>query len=98
MVNIGLIPNINVQFNACEPCILVKMTIQSFSNRLKSSERLVIVHFDVYGSLNVKIHKCLEYFVVFIDDFSHYNYIYLMRKKFDVLKKSQVYKMKLKIN
>jgi hypothetical protein len=72
-----------------------KMTILSFSNTLKSNEPLVIVHFDVYGPLNVKTHKCLEHFVIFSDDFSHYNYIYLMHKKFDVLKKSQVYKNKV---
>jgi hypothetical protein len=90
MVNIGLIPNINIQFHACEPCIFIKWQYYPFL--IKSNEPLVIVHFDVYGPLNVKTHKCLEHFITFIDEFSHYNYIYLMHKKFDVLKKSQVYK------
>jgi len=53
------------------------MTRLSFPKGLRFNKPLVIVHSNVCGSLNVKTHKCLKYFVTFIDDFPHYGYIYI---------------------
>jgi hypothetical protein len=71
------------------------MTRLSFPKGLRFNKLLAIVHYNICGSLNVKTHKYLKYFVTFIDDFSHYGYIYLMHKKYEVFINSQVYKNKV---
>lgn len=40
-----------------------------------------------YGPSNVKIHRGIFYFIIFIDDFSRYGYVYLIFKKSDALDK-----------
>lgn len=39
----------------------------------------------VCGPSNVKIHRGIFYFIIFIDDFSRYGYVYLILKKSDAL-------------
>ena len=40
-----------------------------------------LVHSDFCGPLNVPARGGYEYFVLFIDDYSRYGYVYLMQKK-----------------
>ena len=92
MINMGLIPNMNIVFPTCEPCISSKMARLPFLKGQRSNELLTIVHFDVCGPLNIKTHRGMLYFVTFIDDFSRYGHTYLMHKKYEVFKKFQEYK------
>ena len=70
MIDMGLIPNMNIVFPTCEPCISNKMARLPFPKGQRSNELLVIVHFDVCGPLNIKTHRGMLYFVTFINDFS----------------------------
>ena len=56
MINVGLIPNMNIVFPTCEPCISSKMVRLPFPKGQRSNELLAIVHFDVCGPLNIKTH------------------------------------------
>ena len=58
------------------------MTKRSFSAKgFRAKEPLELVHSDVCGPLNVKARGGYEYFVTFIDDYSRYEYVYLMQRK-----------------
>ena len=67
----------------CESCLEGKMTKRSFSTKglIRAKEPLELVHSDVYGPLNVQARGGYEYFVTFIDDYSRYEYVYLMQRK-----------------
>ena len=55
----------------CESCLEGKMTKRYFSAKgFRAKEPLELVHSDVY-----------EYFVTFINDYSRYEYVYLMQRK-----------------
>ena len=48
---------------------------------MRAKEPLQLVHSDVCGPLNVLARGGHEYFILFIDDYSRYGYVYLMQKK-----------------
>ena len=58
------------------------MTKRSFSAKgFRAKEPLELVHSNVCGPLNVQARGGYEYFVTFIDDYSRYEYVYLMQRK-----------------
>ena len=66
----------------CESCLEGKMTKRHFSAKgYRAIEPLELVHSDVCRPLNVQARGGYEYFITFIDDYSRYGYVYLMRKK-----------------
>ena len=59
-----------------------KMTKRPFvAKGNKSKAILELVHSDLCGSMNIQARGGFEYFISFIDDYSMYGYIYLMRRK-----------------
>ena len=72
----------------CESCLEGKMTKRPFSAKgTRAKEPLQLVHSDVCGPLNVQARGGYEYFISFIDDYSRYGYIYLMRRKSETFEK-----------
>ena len=64
------------------------MTKRPFSTKdNKSKGVLELIHKDVYGPLNVKDRGDFEYFIIFIDDYSRYDYVYLLHCKSEVFEK-----------
>ena len=53
----------------------------------RSKEPLQIVYSDICGPLSVQARGGYEYFITFIDDYSRYDYVYLMRRKFETFGK-----------
>ena len=69
-------------FDACEPCLLGKMTKTPFSGTMEqATDLLEIIHTDVCGPMSVDAHGGYRYFPTFTDDLSRYEYIYLMKHK-----------------
>ena len=74
--------------DACEPCLLGKMTKTSFSGTMeRAADLLEIIHTDVCGPMNIKACGGYHYFLTFIDDLSRYGYIYLMKQKSEKFEK-----------
>ena len=66
----------------CESCLEGQMTKRSFLEKgFRAKEPLELVHLDVCGPLNVQARGGYEYFVTFIEDYSRYEYVYLMQRK-----------------
>ena len=67
-------------FDACEPCLLGKMTKTPFSGIMeRATDLLEIIHTDVCDSMSVKARGKYRYFLTFTHDLSRYGYIYLMK-------------------
>lgn len=71
----------------CEPCISGKMTRLPFGNRTKSKRLLEIIHSDVCGPITPETSEGQKYFVTFIDDYSNFCAVYLLKGKNEVLDK-----------
>ena len=56
------------------------------SGSKRTKEPLDLVHSDVCGKVNAKSLGGAEYFLMFIDDFTHYTWVYVLKKKSDVFK------------
>jgi hypothetical protein len=66
----------------CESYLLEKITKSPFIGQSeRTSDLLGLVHTDVYGSMSSVVRCDFQYFITFIDDFSRYGYMYLMRHK-----------------
>ena len=64
------------------------MAMLSFMGQEKRViEILVLVYTDVCGPFDVQVRVGYVYFIIFIDDFSWYRFIYLMHQKSEVFEK-----------
>lgn len=52
-----------------------------------SSEMLDLIHSDVCGPMQTETPSGRKYFVIFIDDYSKYMFIYLLKNKSEVFEK-----------
>ena len=75
-------------FDACEPCLLGKMTKTPFSGTMeRASDLLEIIHTDVCGPMSIEARGGCCYFLTFTDDLSKYGYICLMKHKSETFEK-----------
>ena len=75
-------------FDACEPCLVGKMTKTPFSGTMEqATDLLEIIHTDVCGLISVEARGGYHYFLIFTDDLSRYGYIYLMKHKSETFEK-----------
>ena len=75
----GIVESLDYEsLDACEPCLMCKMTKTPFSGTMeRATELLEIIHTDVCGPMNIDARG--GYFLTFTDDLSRYGYIYLMK-------------------
>ena len=65
----------------CESCLEGKMTKRPFPSKgNRVNDKLELIHSDLCGPMNIQARGGYEYFVTFIDDYSKYGYIYLLRR------------------
>ncbi|MBE2321140.1 DDE-type integrase/transposase/recombinase, partial [Solirubrobacter sp. CPCC 204708] len=77
----------------CESCLEGKMTKRPFSAKgYRAKEQLELVHSDLCGPMTIQARGGFEYFMTFIDDYSRYGYIYLMRRKSEAFEKFKEYR------
>ena len=74
--------------DACEPCLMRKMTKTPFSETMeRATDLLEIIHTDVCGPMSVEARAKYLYFLTFTDNLSRYGYIYLMKHKSETFEK-----------
>ena len=85
----GILKSLDYEsLDACEPCLMGKMTKTPFSGTMeRATDLLEIIHTDVCGPMSVKAHGKYRYFLNFTDDLSRYGYIYLMKHKSETFEK-----------
>ena len=64
--------------DACEPCLMGKMTKTPFSGTMeRATDLLEIIHTDVCGPMNIEARSGYLYFLTFADDLSKI-WVYLL--------------------
>ena len=68
----GLLESLDYEsVDACEPCLMGKMTKTPFSGTMeRATDLLEIIHTDVCGPMNIEARSRYHYFLTFIDDLS----------------------------
>nr|GFA37723.1 hypothetical protein [Tanacetum cinerariifolium] len=95
----GLLESLNDEsFDKCESCISEKMTKKPFNNNIeRATDLLSLIHTDVCGPLRHVSRKCASYFLTFTDDFSRYDYVYLLKHKHEVFENFKVFKSEVEL-
>ena len=90
----GLLESLDYEsFDACEPCLMGKMTKTPFSGTMeRATDLLEIIHTDVCDPMSVEARGGYRYFLTFTDDLSRYGYIYLMKHKFETFENFKEFK------
>ena len=74
--------------DACEPCLMGKMTKTSFSGTMEqATDLLEIIHTNVCDPMSAEAHGEYRYFLNFTDNLSRYGYIYLMKHKSEIVER-----------
>ena len=69
------------------------MTKRPFdANGRRAQELLELVHSDVCGPMSIQARGGYEYFVTFINDYSRFGYVYLMKQKSETFEKLKEFK------
>ena len=72
----------------CETCQMAKCHKQPFpSSNIKSTAPLDLIHSDVSGIIRLPSHSLFKYFLTFVDDYSRYTHLYLLKSREEVLAK-----------
>lgn len=81
--------NVNVPSGLkCKICIKGKQSRYPFAHEgTRATEKIEIVHSDVFGPLKAKSIGGCKWFVTFIDDYTRKVFVYPMKKKSEVFKK-----------
>ena len=65
-----------------------KMTKTPFSRyEERANELLALVHIDICGSMTTQTRGGYSYFITFMKDLSRFEYVYLIKYKFEVFDK-----------
>ena len=85
----GILESLDYEsLDACEPCLMGKITMTPFSGTMEqATDLLEIIHTDVCGPMSVEARGGYRYFLTFTDDLSRYGYIYLMKHKSETFEK-----------
>lgn len=81
---LNILVNLDVPFN-CLTCIEAKMKRFSFKLKgIRTTQPLEKVHTDTSGIIRIANFEGVRYFVVFLDDFTRFQVIFLLARKFQV--------------
>jgi hypothetical protein len=86
--------NLSNVIDFCEPCVSGKLHRSSFptTGRKRADTVLGLVHSDVCGKLSTLSLGGASYFLTFIDDRSHYTWVYVLKHKSEVFQKFKEWK------
>nr|GEW62222.1 hypothetical protein [Tanacetum cinerariifolium] len=93
----GLIDSTDIKsFKKCVSCMSGKMARKPYSHQVERVKDLLgLIHTDVCGPFKIMSRQGANYFVTFIDDFSHYGYVYLLKHKYEVFETFKVSQKKV---
>ncbi|GJR49898.1 zinc finger, CCHC-type containing protein [Tanacetum coccineum] len=82
----------NESLEKCKSFIFGKMARKPFPHQVERAKDLLgLIQTDVCGPIRTVSREGASYFITFIDDFSHYGYVYLMKHKHEVFETFKVF-------
>ena len=83
-------------FTVCESCLKGKMTKRPFCAKgRRAPDLLELVHSDVCGPMSTQARDGYKYFITFIDDYSRFGYVYLMKRKSKTFEKFKEFRAEI---
>ena len=80
LVSSGLLGSVSNKSFDCMPCQFGKQTALPFNNSVSHAlSSFDLIHYDVWGPSPISTPSGSRYFVIFVDDFSRYTWIYLFK-------------------
>ncbi|KAF5813845.1 putative RNA-directed DNA polymerase [Helianthus annuus] len=79
-------------FGTCVKCLKGKMTLANKKGATRSSNLLELIHTDISGPYQIAGITAHTSFITFIDDYSRYMYLYLIKEKSESLTTFKDYK------
>jgi transposase InsO family protein len=73
-----------------------KMTCAPFPKAERAKEPLAIIHSDICGEMATPTKDQKVYFITFIDDYSRYGYVYLLKHKPEAFDAFKIFKTEVK--
>ena len=93
LINIKHIPNFQIDWkHKCETCVKAKLTRSFFQIIKRNTEPLDLIHNDICDFKSIQTRAGNKYIITFIDDCTKYCYVYLLKSKYEALKKFILYK------
>ena len=83
MSSLGLIPRLSKDFEKCETCNQAKITKKPHKSVVRNTELLELIHSDLCEFEGILARGRNRYIITFIDDFSKYTTVYLLKNKSD---------------
>jgi hypothetical protein len=80
------LPDIHFSKGVCEGCVLVKHPQEKFDKgkSQRAFAPLDLIHNDLMGPFLHPSIKKVRFFLIFVDDFSRFTWIYFLRQKSEV--------------
>ncbi|XP_058004059.1 retrovirus-related Pol polyprotein from transposon TNT 1-94 [Hevea brasiliensis] len=87
-------PLVTENDSVCEACQFGKFSQAPFpvDQAWRASTKLELIHTDVCGPISTSSYGGSKYFLLFIDDFSRYCWVYFLKQKSEVFSKFQQFK------
>ena len=90
LASMGLLGSVSIENFDCMPCQIGKQTALPFNNSVSHAlSSFDLIHSDVWGPSSIATQGGSRYFVIFMDGFSRYTWIYLFKNR---SKLSQIYR------
>ena len=87
LVSRGLLGSVSNKSFDCMPCQFGKQTALPFNNNVSHAlSSCDLIHSDVWGPSPISTPGGSRYFVIFVDDFSRYTWIYLFKNRLNFIK------------
>jgi hypothetical protein len=88
------LPNIHFSKGVCEGCVLGKHPQEKFKKgkSQRTSAPLDLIHSDLMGPFPHPYINKVRFVLIFVDDFSHFTWIYFLRKTFEVCQHLKYFK------
>jgi hypothetical protein len=94
LIKDGILVNLDFSdFDTCVDCVKGKLTSKTRRQKDGRSENVLeLIHTDICGPITLATLGNYRYFITFIDDYSHYGHIELIREKSESLDVLKVFK------
>ena len=90
LASMGLLGSVSIENFDCMPCQLGKQTALPVNNSVSHAlSSFDLIHSNVWGPSPIATQGGSRYFVIFVDDFSRYTWIYLFKNRSEL---SQIYR------
>nr|GEX99073.1 hypothetical protein [Tanacetum cinerariifolium] len=89
----GLLDSADLKaFEKCVSCMSGKLARKPYAHQVKRAKDLLgLIHTDVCGLFKIMSRQGASYFITFTDDFSRYDYVYLLKHKHEVFETFKVF-------